>query len=213
LERILKANEKVLWSGKPVRKAFILPALGGVPFGLLFLTIFFLWLAGLPLLHNPSLQIELAYMLLGGGFGVIVVPPLWQFKKYPNTEYMITNQRLIIQTWTIWLRTWAATFSEIKEVSVKFGLVDKLLGTGTVYPITPSYPFPPGKIFGYTQAGMFRVRKLYNPATGNYEEFSEMQLWQKTNFRPCLLALDKPYEVQKLLQETIENAQTGVAVP
>ena len=66
LERILKANEKVLWSGKPVRKAFILPAVGGVPFGLLFLTIFFLWLAGLPFLHNPSLQIELAYMLLGG---------------------------------------------------------------------------------------------------------------------------------------------------
>ena len=154
-----------------------------------------------------GLPIELAIMLVGWGFGVIVVPPIWQLKKYPNTEYMITDQRLIIQTWTIGLRTWFAHFGEIKEVGVKIGLADKQLGTGTVYPITSSYPFPPGKKFWYTEGGMGRTRELHNPATGKYEEFSEMQLWRKTNFRPCLSALKEPYAVQKLLQKAVENAQ------
>ena len=112
LERMLKANENVLWSGRPAKKAFILPALGGIPFGLLFLTIFFLCLAGMPFMFG--LPVELAIMLAGWGFGVIVVPPIWQLKKYPNTEYMITDKRLIIQTWTIWLRTWFANFGEIR---------------------------------------------------------------------------------------------------
>ena len=205
LDGILKTNEKVLWSGKPVKKAFILPALGGIPFGLLFLTIFFMWLAGMPFMFG--LPIPLALMLAGWGFGLIVVPPTWQLKKYPNTGYMITDQRLIIQTWTLKLDTWFANFGEIKEVGVKVGLIDKLFGTGTVYPVTSSYPFPPGKKFWYTDGSPGRVHKLYNPATGNYEEFSEMQIWHKTSFRPCLHALKEPYEVQKLLQKAVENAQ------
>jgi hypothetical protein len=120
---------------------------------------------------------------------------------------MITDKRLIIQTWAIKLNTWLADFGEIKEVGVKIGLVDKLLGTGTVYPITAGYPFPPGTRFSYTRRSPGRVHKMYNPATGSYEEFSEMQIWQKTYSRPCLHALREPYEVQKLLQKTIENAR------
>jgi hypothetical protein len=207
LDGILKTNEKVLWSGKPVKKAFILPALGGIPFGLLFLTIFFMWLAGMPFMFG--LPIPLALMLAGWGFGLIVAPPIWQLKKYPNTGYMITDQRLIIQTWTFKLDTWFANFGEIKEVGVKVGLVDKLFGTGTVYPITPCYPFPPGMRVWYTDGNPGRTRKLYNPATGKDEEFSEMQLWHKTNFRPCLHGLKEPYQVQKLLQEAIENSGTS----
>ena len=209
LDRILRANEKVLWCGKPARKAFILPALGGIPFGLLFLTVFFLWLARIPLMLNPPFPIPLALMLAGWGFGLIVVPPIWQLKKYPNTEYVITDERLIIKTWVLRQKMWFAYLSEIEKVGVKVGLVDKLFGTGTVYPITPSYPFAPGErvLRWYTDGSPGRVHKLYNPATGNYEEFSEWQIWTKTTFRPCLSALKEPAEVQKLLQKAIENAR------
>jgi len=205
LDRKFRANEKVLWRGKPARKAFFLPSLGGIPFGVIFLSIFFMWVAGAPFMSD--LPIELALMLAGWGFGVIVVPPIWQLKNFQNTEYVITNQRLIIQTWALRPKLWWAYFSEIKEIGVKMGLVDKLLGTGTVYPITPSYPFAPGMRFRYTKGSPFRVHKLPNPATGEYEEFSEMQIWRKTSFRPCLQALNEPYEVQKLLQKATENAQ------
>lgn len=205
LDRNLRANEKVLWRGKPARKAFLLRSLGGIPFGVIFLSIFFMWVAGTPFVSD--LPIELALMLAGWGFGVIVVPPLWQLKNFPNTDYVITDQRLIIQTWALRQKVWWAYFSEIKEIGVKTGLVDKLLGTGTVYPLTPSHPFAPGMRFSYTKGNPFRVHKLPNPATGEYEEFSEMQIWRKTSFHPCLQALNEPYEVQKLLQEAIENAQ------
>lgn len=187
----------------------MLPALGGIPFGLLFLTIFFLWLARIPFMLNPPLPIPLALMLAGWGFGLIVIPPIWQLKKYPNTEYVITDKRLIIKTWVFRQKMWFADFSEIKEIGVKVGLVDKLFGTGTVYPITPSYPFAPGErvLRWYTDENPGRVHKLFNPATGNYEEFSEWQIWIKTTFRPCLSALEEPFEVQKLLQKAIENAR------
>ena len=189
-----------------MKKAFMLPAFGGIPFGLLFLTLFFLWLAGIPFMSG--MPVALSIMLAGGGFGVIIVPPMYQLKKYPNTEYMITDKRLIIQSWRFKLNTWFAYFGEIKEIGVKVGLVDKLLGTGTVYPITASFPFPPATRFSYTRGSPgTRVHRIYNRATGRYEEFSEMQIWKKTYFRPCLNALKKPYEVQKLFQETIENVR------
>ena len=156
-----------------------------------------------------DLPLTLAIMLVGWGFGVIIVPPVYQLKKYPNTEYMITDQRLIIQTWAFKMDTWFAHYSEIKDVGVRIGIVDKLLGTGTVYPVTPSYPFPPGKKFWYSSRGMGRTRKLLNPATGKYEEFSELQLWQMTNARPCLLGLKEPYQVQKLLLEAIQSSRSA----
>jgi hypothetical protein len=155
-----------------------------------------------------GLPIELALLLVGWGFGVIFVPPIWQLKSNRNTDYIITDKRLIILTWFLKQRVWWATFSQIKEVGVKIGLVDKLLGTGTVYPITSSYPFPPGMRFSYTKRNPFLVHKLPNPSTRESEDFSEMQIWQKTSFAPFLQALSEPYEVQKLLQKMMENAQT-----
>jgi hypothetical protein len=153
------------------------------------------------------MPVVLAIMLAGWGFGVIIAPPMYQLKKHANTEYMITDKRLIIQSGAFKLGTWFAYFGGIKEVGVKVGLVDKLLGTGTVYPTTARYPFPPGMRFSYTRGNPGRVHKLHNPATGSYEELSEMQIWQKTYSRPCLHALREPYEVQKLLQKTIENSR------
>jgi hypothetical protein len=120
---------------------------------------------------------------------------------------VITDKRLIIQTWALRQKMWWVYLSEIKGIGVRMGLVDKLLGTGTVYPITPSYPFAPGMRFKYTEGSPFRVHKMYNPATGDYEEISEMQIWRNTSFRPCLQALNEPYEVQRLLQKATENSQ------
>ena len=205
LDNILSVNEKVLWRGKPARKAFLLRSLGGIPFGVIFLAIFSIWVTGAPLMVD--LPIELALMLAGWGFGVIVVPPIWQLENLQNTDYIITDRRLIIQTWALSRKMWSARFSEVKEIGVKVGLADRLFGTGTVYPVTSSYPFAPGMRFSYTEGDPFRVHKLPNPVTGECEEFSEMQIWRKVTFRPSLQALNEPYEVQKLLQKAIENAQ------
>ncbi len=154
-----------------------------------------------------DMPIQLAVMLAGWGFGVILVPPIFQLMRFPYMEYAITNQRLIIQTWALKRKTWSANFRDIKEVVVKKGIADKWLETGTIYPITSSYPFSPGMRFNYTEGAPFRVHRLLNPATGEYEEFSEMQIWRKTSFCPRLQSLKEPFEAQKLLQEAIENAR------
>jgi len=44
---------------------------------------------------------------------------------------------------------------------------------------------------------------LFNPATGKYEEFTEMQIWKKTTFHPALQALEEPLEVQRILRDAI----------
>ena len=188
LDEVLSVNEKVLWRGKPARKAFLLRSLGGIPFGVIFLAIFSMWVAGAPLFVD--LPIELALMLAGWGFGVIVVPPLWQLKNLQNTDYIITDRRLIIQTWAFGQKIWWAKLGEVKEIGVKIGLTDRLYGTGTVYPVSSFYPFSPGMRFNYSKGDPFRVHKLPNPATGEDEEFSEMQIWRKTSFIPCNRSLN-----------------------
>ena len=44
LDKLLDAHETVVWSGKPVRKAFIPPGLVSIPFGLIFLAFSIFWM-------------------------------------------------------------------------------------------------------------------------------------------------------------------------
>lgn len=181
LDKHLRANEKVLWSGKPVKKAFILPALGSIPFGLFFLGFFIFWMWGAASAGALDFFTLFGLPFLLIGFGITIGPSVWQLMKYRNTEYMITNQRVITQTGAIGLDTRFVDFDKIQEVYVQVGLMDKLFGTGTVYALTAGFTgFVPTGRYGY--GGM-------------------------QGLRPNLSALKEPYEVQKLLQEAIANAK------
>jgi len=183
LDKLLNANEKAIWSGKPVKTAFILPALGSIPFGLFFLGFSIFWLWGAASAGAPDFftLFGLPFLLLG--FGIAFGPSVWQFMRYRNTEYMITNQRIITQTGAIGLDTRFVDFDKIQEVYIKIGIIDKFFGTGTLYAMTAGFSgFAPAGRFGY--GGM-------------------------QGLRPSLAALKEPYQMQKLLQEAIENAQTA----
>ncbi len=102
--------------------------------------------------------------------------------RYRNTEYIITDKRLITQTGAVGLDTRFVDFDKIQEVYVKIGIADRLFGTGSLYAMTAGFSgFGPAGSYGY--GGM-------------------------QGFRPNLAALREPYEVQKLLQEAIESAKT-----
>ena len=135
LDRLLNSNEKILWNGKPQRKAFVLPSLGGVPIGLGFLAFyfFFFWM---PFSSEQPYFIIFGLLFILIGLTIAIGPLLWQLLRFRNTEYMITNKRLITQSGAIGLDTRFVDFVKIQEVYVKIGLVDRLCRTGSLYAMT-----------------------------------------------------------------------------
>jgi uncharacterized membrane protein YdbT with pleckstrin-like domain len=183
LDKLLNADEKVLWSGKPVRKAFILPGLVSIPFGLIFLAFPFFWMWTAASAGASSFVSLFVLPFFFVGFGIVFGPFLLQLFRYRNTEYMITDKRIITQTGAIGLDTRFVDFEKVQEVYVQIGVLDRLLGTGSVYAMTAGFSgFVPRGGFGYGYGGF----------AGN---------------RPSLAALKEPYEVQKLLQEAIEKSK------
>jgi hypothetical protein len=203
LKNVLDPNETVIWRCKPNKKTLTLRALGGIPIALFFLGITSIFLStGMSLLASPAVfTIPLAIIL-------VLVIPLWQFRKYPHTEYMITNQRLILKTGISGNDVWFTELDKTKESIVKIGFADKIWGTGSLYPITKEYPCEP-RNYLYTEGGMNRLKKVYNTAEQKYEEITEIELRKKTSFHPHLEGLKEPYQVQKLLKEVIFGAGTN----
>jgi uncharacterized membrane protein YdbT with pleckstrin-like domain len=186
LDKLLNVDEKVLWSGKPVKKAFVLPGLFSIPIGLIFLGFAIFWMWGASSTGAPSffLLFGLPFVLIS--VGITFGPSLLQILRYRNTEYMITNKRIISQTGAIGLDTRFVDFEKVQEVYVQVGVLDRLFGTGSVYAMTAGFSgFGPRGGFGYGYGGF----------AGN---------------RPSLSALKEPYEVQKLLQEAIEKSKKEI---
>ena len=183
ISRLLHPNEKILWQGKPVFKAFVFAGhnIGLFIFGLVFMAfpLFFFFLTiqsgapAPPLIFN---LFPLLFVLIG--FGIAFGTPISSILAYGNTEYAITNQRLIIQTGALSLKTRFIEFEKIQEVNIKIGLFDKLFGSGGIYADTAS------SVRGWTQYRGY----------GNYN----------VN-HPDLMALKEPYKVHKILQQAMED--------
>ena len=119
------------------------------------------------------------------GIGIAFGPFLFQLLRYRNTEYMITDKRIITQTGAIGLDTRFVDFEKVQEVYVQIGVIDKLFGTGSLYAMTAGFS-------GFVPRGGYGYGYGYGGFAGN---------------RPSLAALKEPYEVQKLLQEAIEKSK------
>jgi uncharacterized membrane protein YdbT with pleckstrin-like domain len=100
---------------------------------------------------------------------------------YRNTEYLITDQRVITQTGAIGLDTRYLDLDKIQEVYVQVGFIDRMFGTGTIFAVT---------------AGQVYVGRG-GPFDRSIDRF----------MRPSLAALKEPYEVQNILQEAIAKAR------
>lgn len=181
---LLRSDERVLWQGKPKLTPFVF---GHSPFlflfGLFFIAVALIFFV--PFLSLPGFPFEfvlffLVFFLIGfvAAFGM----PIWSFLAFRNTEYVITNQRLITQTGAVGLDTRFVDLEKIQEVNVSIGLTDRLLGTGSIYVSTAGQAFVgwQQQAYGWTGQGIAR---------------------------PSLANLEKPYEVQKLLQEAIQDVR------
>jgi hypothetical protein len=207
---VLDSSERVLWSGKPEKIAFLVPALFGVPISLGLFGFALVWLI---VAEPPSWS----GVLLFGGLGTAVLTySLWLVKKFSHVEYMITDKRLLIKRGADREDLWFTPLSEIKDVIVKIGYVDKSLGTGRIYPITSEFPYASDRInLSWTDSNSFewimkQEKKVYNIVEGKYEKVNYWKLLRKTVSHPHFKGLKNPYVVKRLLREAIENYGTGV---
>ena len=198
LDDILNPFEKVIWRGKPKKIAYILPAFGFILFALVFASAF----SYIVYTANPSEIFWILPIVVGLVLGFI--PAVWQSKKLPSVEYMITNQRLLIKSGTTKEDVWFTDLSRIKESITKIGLADRMLGTGKLYPITPEYPYAP-KMRHYSRRGMDRLQKVYNVIEGKDEMVSETILYSKSVSHPHFEGVKEPCDVQNLLKEAIST--------
>jgi uncharacterized membrane protein YdbT with pleckstrin-like domain len=130
-----------------------------------------------------SFRVPLLFVLLSFFIGSVFAfgTPIILFLSYKNTEYAITNQRLITQTGTIGLDTRFVNLEKIQEVNVNIGFIDKLFGTGNIL---------------VTSANQASIGARLTDAGFSYPQII---------YRQNLAALKEPYKVQKLLQESIHE--------
>jgi membrane protein YdbS with pleckstrin-like domain len=136
----LERDEKVIWQGKPEYWPFLLSGAGagGAISGLLFLGFSLFWTTTAALSGAP-----LAFILFGSVFmliGLFIVfgSPISQWMRYKNTEYVITDHRIITQTGAIGLDTRYIQNEWIREVYVNVSILDRIFGTGSVMVSTAS---------------------------------------------------------------------------
>jgi uncharacterized membrane protein YdbT with pleckstrin-like domain len=179
----LRSNEKVLWQGKPVLTPFVLAHnLFPFVFGLFFMAFSLLFFI-LPMASTSAplefVLFPLIFFFIGFAFAFGM--PIWSFLAFRNTEYLISDQRLITQTGAIGIDTRFVDLEKIQEVYVRIGVVDRLFGTGSIFAVT---------------AGQVYVGWQQGPGWGG-----------SFIARPSLASLKEPYEVQKLLQEAIREVK------
>jgi uncharacterized membrane protein YdbT with pleckstrin-like domain len=180
LSNYLQPDEKVLWSSKPVLTPFIFSGIAAISIiGIIWLIFAIFWMLSalsMGAFFFPAALFGLPFILMG--VCIILGPLLLELLRYRNTEYIITNQRIITQTGVIGIDTRFVELNKIQEVYVTVGWLDKIYGTGSMVAVTA----------GYVPVG---GPSPYGSLT-----------------RPAFKAVSRPYEVQKLLQEAIRKASS-----
>ena len=130
---VLASDEHILWSGKPKKNAFIAShALTMMPIAIIWLCLDMTFI--LNMVRADGLQ------LFTLGFFALHMMPVWIWlgslitapKRWRNTNYYVTNRRIIIQGGFLAVNEKSLFFKEIRSVQSKVGLFDKLSGTGSI---------------------------------------------------------------------------------
>ncbi len=192
LENMLGEGETVLWSGKPVKSAFILNSITTL------LPFVILWLAIDLFVIIQIVSTGLADQMLGFiiPFFILHLLPVWlwiskfitSFKRWENTEYAVTDKRILLRSGFIGVDYKNIFYKDIKNVTLKVGVIDKMLNVGDIHIQTNS------AMGNYTQNGDIVYGNTISGGTGIYD-------------------IENPYETLNLIQKIILDIQTDMAYP
>lgn len=133
----LAEGEQELWSAKPKKAAFIINNIVRMmPVALIWLLfdsfIIYVFISSgaikemvLPIIIFFAFHLLPVWIWLGN---IITASKIWK-----NTKYYVTDRRIIIQTGIIGASYDTIYYKDIKNVSLKIGVIDKLLKVGDIY--------------------------------------------------------------------------------
>ena len=136
-ENMLTQGEELIWSSKPKKSAFIINK------SLTMLPIALIWL-----LFDSTFIVAMFSSNMPKGSLFFIIPffaphlmPVWIWlsnvltakKRWDNTQYAVTNKRIIINTGFIGMDYQTIYYKDIKNVNLKVGVIDKLLGVGDIH--------------------------------------------------------------------------------
>ncbi len=138
LERMLMPDESIIWKGIPKKSAYIInSSMKMAPFALIWLLF-----DGLFIYNFLSAGEMLGSMLLMiiPFFALHLMPVwIWLFnlltasKRWKNTEYAVTNKRVLIRNGLVGYQYDSIYYTDIANVSLRVGTIDKMLGVGDIY--------------------------------------------------------------------------------
>ena len=130
---VLSVGEAIYWKGKPKKSAFIAAK------SLTLLPIAVIWLI---------LDLNVLIPALSGGemlmflipFFLLHLMPVWLWlgstlsagRRWKNTNYYVTNRRIIIQSGFFAVNESSLFYKDIRNAQMRIGLLDRLCHTGNV---------------------------------------------------------------------------------
>ena len=178
-------GEKVLWSAKPKKSAFIInKILAMMPIALIWLLFDSNFIISI-IANSGEIREMLVFIIL---FFAVHLMPVWIWlgncltanKRWKNTKYYVTDRRIIIQTGIIGASYETIYYKEIKNINLRIGVIDKILGVGDIY----------------IDTGVVR-------STNNGTQ----------SVKSAILDVENPYEIYPKLQKIVLDIQTDVEFP
>jgi len=138
IEEFKNDDEKVLWEGKPNKRAFIKERIFSplLPFVLLWLLIDLGFIIGMIAGNSEGFPL---FMIVP--FFIIHLFPVWYYIgsvifanfAWKNTEYMVTDKAVYSLRGVFTTHNVRKTFQEITNISFKQGIIDKLCNVGDIF--------------------------------------------------------------------------------
>ncbi|MCM1327578.1 MAG: PH domain-containing protein [Bacteroidales bacterium] len=160
LQFMVGQNENILWQGKPNKKCFILESIFNpmLPVALIwgFFDFGFMFITGLT--AGDSIGAEMIAGL--GVFFLLHLMPVWiyiggvvlSFRRYKNTEYIITDKGIYVSGGTFSYNYEMKPFTDLSHVNIHRGIWDQWLGVGDVVTVCDHLSYQSGH--NHTSGGM-----------------------------------------------------------
>ena len=134
---VLVDGETIIWNGKPKKSAYIINKFFTMlPFAIIWLMFDSIFIISFITSGN---FMEMIWFIIP--FFALHLMPVWIWlsnvltakRNWENTEYYVTDKRIIIESGFIGMNYQTIYYKDIKNVHLRIGVIDKLLKVGDVY--------------------------------------------------------------------------------
>ncbi len=136
IEGQLMPDESIIWKGTPKKSAFIInSSITMMPFALLWLSFDGFFISTIFASEGTD-----GMGLFFIGFFALHLMPVWiwlynvltAYSRWKNTAYAVTNRRIIIRNGFIGYQYNSIYYTDISNVSLHVGAIDRMLGVGDI---------------------------------------------------------------------------------